>query len=48
MVKNELYWGFLTIAVFYLFSRLYEKKKAFYLNPVMLSIIAIASTSDWN
>ncbi|RLF80372.1 CidB/LrgB family autolysis modulator [Thermococci archaeon] len=34
---------FLTIAVFYLFSKLYEKKRAFYLNPVMLSIITIAS-----
>ncbi|MDK2853882.1 CidB/LrgB family autolysis modulator [Thermococcus sp. PK] len=33
---------FLTIAVFYLFSKIYEKKRAFYLNPVMLSIIAIA------
>lgn len=34
---------FLTIVVFYLFSKLYEKKRAFYLNPVMLSIITIAS-----
>ncbi|USS39923.1 CidB/LrgB family autolysis modulator [Thermococcus aggregans] len=33
---------FLTVAIFYLFSKLYEKKRAFYLNPVMLSIIGIA------
>ena len=32
----------LTLVVFYLFSELYSRKKAFYTNPVLLSIIAIA------
>lgn len=33
---------FLTLTVFYVFSKIYEKKKAFYLNPVLLSIVTIA------
>ncbi|KPU63788.1 membrane protein [Thermococcus sp. EP1] len=33
---------FITIGSFYAFSKIYERKKAFYLNPVLLSIIAIA------
>lgn len=33
---------FITIGAFYLFSKIYEKRKAFYLNPVLLSIITIA------
>ncbi|MCD6139478.1 MAG: CidB/LrgB family autolysis modulator [Thermococcus sp.] len=33
---------FITIGTFYLFSKIYEKRKAFYLNPVLLSIITIA------
>ncbi|AIF68515.1 membrane protein [Palaeococcus pacificus DY20341] len=33
---------FLTLAVFYLFSKFYEKRKVFYLNPVLLSIIVIS------
>ncbi|AHF81306.1 CidB/LrgB family autolysis modulator [Thermococcus paralvinellae] len=33
---------FLTLALFYLFSKLYQKKRAFYLNPVLLSILSIA------
>lgn len=33
---------FLTLALFYLFSKLYRKKRVFYLNPVLLSILSIA------
>ncbi|USH00529.1 CidB/LrgB family autolysis modulator [Thermococcus argininiproducens] len=33
---------FITIGSFYAFSKIYERKKAFYLNPVLLSIITIA------
>ena len=33
---------FLTLTVFYVFSKIYEKKKAFYLNPILLSIVTIA------
>ncbi len=33
---------FLTLALFYLFSKLYQKKRSFYLNPVLLSILVIA------
>ena len=32
----------LTLVVFYLFSELHSRKRAFYTNPVLLSIIAIA------
>jgi len=32
---------FLTIAVYYLFKKIYEKKQKFYFNPVILSIITI-------
>ena len=33
---------FLTFFLFYIFSKLYQKKRAFYLNPVLLSILSIA------
>lgn len=33
---------FLTLTVFYIFSKIYERKRAFYLNPVLLSIVTIA------
>ncbi|WP_457753964.1 CidB/LrgB family autolysis modulator [Thermococcus sp.] len=33
---------FLTLALFYLFSKLYQKRRSFYLNPVLLSILVIA------
>lgn len=33
----------LTLAVFYVFSELHERKKAFYTNPVLLSIATIAA-----
>ncbi|NJE25965.1 CidB/LrgB family autolysis modulator [Thermococcus sp. MV5] len=33
---------FITIGSFYAFSKIYERKKAFYLNPVLLSIGTIA------
>ncbi|NJE05364.1 CidB/LrgB family autolysis modulator [Thermococcus sp. M36] len=33
----------LTLAVFYLFSELHARKRAFYTNPVLLSIMAIAA-----
>ncbi|MBO8175246.1 MAG: CidB/LrgB family autolysis modulator [Thermococcus sp.] len=33
---------FLTLALFYLFSKFYQKKRVFYLNPVLLSILSIA------
>ncbi|WP_324735121.1 CidB/LrgB family autolysis modulator [Thermococcus sp. SY098] len=33
---------FLTLTLFYLFSKLYQKKRSFYLNPVLLSILVIA------
>ncbi len=32
---------FLTFAVFYAFSEIYKRKRAFYLNPVLLSILLI-------
>ena len=32
---------FITILVFFVFNKIYEKKKKFYLNPVLLSIIAV-------
>ncbi len=32
---------FITIFAYYLFKKIYEKKKAFYLNPVLLSIMLI-------
>ncbi len=32
---------FLTLAVFYAFSEIYKRKRAFYLNPVLLSILLI-------
>ncbi|ASA78331.1 CidB/LrgB family autolysis modulator [Thermococcus sp. 5-4] len=37
----------LTLVVFYLFSELHARKRAFYTNPVLLSIITIAVTLRW-
>ncbi|WP_297505328.1 CidB/LrgB family autolysis modulator [Thermococcus sp.] len=37
----------LTLAVFYLFSELHSRKRAFYTNPVLLSIITIAVILKW-
>ena len=33
---------FVTLFVYYIFMKLYEKRRAFYLNPVLLSIITIS------
>ncbi|NJE02129.1 CidB/LrgB family autolysis modulator [Thermococcus sp. JdF3] len=37
----------LTLVVFYLFSELHARKRAFYTNPVLLSIITIAVILKW-
>jgi len=37
----------LTLVVFYLFSELHTRKRAFYTNPVLLSIITIAAILRW-
>jgi predicted murein hydrolase (TIGR00659 family) len=37
----------LTLVVFYLFSELHARKRAFYTNPVLLSIITIAVILRW-
>jgi len=37
----------LTLVVFYLFSELHARKRAFYTNPVLLSIITIALILKW-
>ncbi|CAD5245178.1 CidB/LrgB family autolysis modulator [Thermococcus camini] len=37
----------LTLVVFYLFSELHSRKRAFYTNPVLLSIITIAAILKW-
>ncbi|NJE62590.1 CidB/LrgB family autolysis modulator [Thermococcus sp. 21S7] len=37
----------LTLVVFYLFSELHARKRAFYTNPVLLSIITIAAILKW-
>jgi len=35
--------AFLTLATYYAYTRLYERKRAFYLNPVLLSIATISA-----
>ncbi|AEK73462.1 putative effector of murein hydrolase [Thermococcus sp. 4557] len=37
----------LTLVIFYLFSELHSRKRAFYTNPVLLSIITIAAVLKW-
>ncbi len=37
----------LTLVVFYLFSELHERKRAFYTNPVLLSIVSLAFLLRW-
>ena len=37
----------LTLVVFYAFSELHRRKRAFYTNPVLLSIITIAAVLKW-
>lgn len=37
----------LTLVVFYLFSELHSRKRKFYTNPVLLSIITIAAVLKW-